>query len=59
MLWLLTFVIGNIALLTVVVELLFYETHFNWLIISAIIFLTYAYLLTEYLNYKNNLKAES
>ena len=58
-LWLLTFIIGNFALLTVILELYFDAKRFNWIITIGITLLMYAYLLTEYLRYKESSKPEA
>jgi len=51
-LWLLTFLIGNFALFTIIAEIYFYELRFNWIIIFGLILFVYAYLVSEYVEYK-------
>ncbi len=52
-LWLLTFLIGNFALFTIIAEIYFYELHFNWIVVFGLILFIYAYLASEYMEYKN------
>jgi GTP diphosphokinase / guanosine-3',5'-bis(diphosphate) 3'-diphosphatase len=51
-LWLLTFLIGNFALFTIIAEIYFYELRFNWIIVFGLILFVYAYLVSEYVEYK-------
>ncbi|MBU1446007.1 hypothetical protein KKD70_01955, partial [Patescibacteria group bacterium] len=51
-LWLLTFLIGNFALITIIAEIYFYELRFNWIIVFGLILFVYAYLVSEYVEYK-------
>jgi GTP pyrophosphokinase len=52
-LWILTFLIGNLALAMILAEIYFYKLHFNWLLVIGLGFFLYAYLVTEYLAFRN------
>lgn len=52
-LWIFTFLIGNIALAMILAEIYFYQLTFNWILVIGLVLFIYAYLLTEYIAYKN------
>ncbi|MBN1494885.1 RelA/SpoT family protein [Candidatus Peregrinibacteria bacterium] len=58
-LWILTFIIGNIALLIIILEFYVLEKLLNWIFIFIIIVLMYAYLITEYIRYKKGSNSDS
>jgi GTP pyrophosphokinase len=57
-LWLLTFLIGNFALLTIIGEIYFLELYFNWFLVFGLILFIYAYLASEYIEYKQESESE-
>lgn len=52
-LWIMTFLIGNIALAMIIAEIYFYQLTFNWILVVGLVLFIYAYLVTEYIAYKN------
>jgi GTP pyrophosphokinase len=56
-LWLLTFLIGNFALFTIIAEIYFYKLNFNWIVVFGLILFIYAYLASEYIDYKQTAKS--
>lgn len=58
-LWFLTFLIGNFALITILAEIYFYNLHFNWIIVFGLILFIYAYLTAEYIEYKHGTQAKT
>ncbi|MFC1599579.1 RelA/SpoT family protein [Patescibacteria group bacterium] len=55
-LWIMTFIIGNIALAMILAEIYFYKLHFNWVLVIGLVLFLYAYLVTEYLAFKNQIQ---
>ncbi len=51
-LWVITFLIGNFALLMLIAEIYFYKIPSNWFLITALIVFIYAYIISEYYSYK-------
>lgn len=51
-LWLFTFLIGNFALITIIAEIYFFELYFNWFLVFGLMLFIYAYLASEYIEYK-------
>lgn len=51
-LWMLTFLISNFALIMVIAEIYFFKLYFNWFLVLGLMLFVYAYLASEYLEYK-------
>ncbi len=51
-LWVITFCIGNLALLMILAEIYFYKIQANWLLITGLVIFIYAYIISEYFSYK-------
>lgn len=51
-LWIITFLLGNFALLMILAEIYFYRIQSNWLLIGVLVMFIYAYIISEYLSYK-------
>lgn len=51
LLWAATLLLSAFALITLAAEVYFFELAFNWMILSFLVLLYFAYLMSEYLNF--------
>jgi GTP pyrophosphokinase len=50
-LWYFTFFIGNFALFTLIAELIFFQIHYNTIVVFGLVAIIYAYFIFEYIRY--------
>ncbi len=51
-LWYFTFFIGNVAIFTLLAELVIFDIHYNIFLVFGLILFIYAYFISEYIHYK-------